>query len=316
MTTEVMADREVATRDRLALALDVDDLVEALRLARELRPWFGVAKVGLELYSAVGSRGDRCARRPRLRRVPRPQAARHPDDGAPRRARGRRARRRLPHAARAGRRGDAARRRRRPCRRRRAARACPTPTALAVTVLTSDDGAPAAHPAQAGRRCSRERLRRHRVRGERRARGRALRARGSRSSCPASGRPAPRITIRPAPRHRGRRSTPVPTCSSSDGPSPRRQTRPQPRLPSSHPSPETPEFLANSGSRETRSRQENKRRLSRGPTRESPALGCRPCRILPPVSRAASGRSEEGGRGSHSAGRAQGEAQDGLGHPS
>jgi orotidine-5'-phosphate decarboxylase len=43
-----------AVRDRLAIALDVDDLVAALRLARELRPWFGVAKVGLELYSAVG----------------------------------------------------------------------------------------------------------------------------------------------------------------------------------------------------------------------------------------------------------------------
>ena len=41
-------------RGSLALALDVDDLVEANRLARELRPWFGVAKVGLELYSAVG----------------------------------------------------------------------------------------------------------------------------------------------------------------------------------------------------------------------------------------------------------------------
>ena len=41
-------------RDRLALALDVDDVVEARRLARLLRPWFGVAKVGLELYSAAG----------------------------------------------------------------------------------------------------------------------------------------------------------------------------------------------------------------------------------------------------------------------
>ena len=38
-------------RDRLALALDVDDLVEAMRLARLLRPWFGIAKVGLELFS-------------------------------------------------------------------------------------------------------------------------------------------------------------------------------------------------------------------------------------------------------------------------
>jgi orotidine-5'-phosphate decarboxylase len=41
-------------RNRLALALDVDDAVAASRLARELRPWFGVAKVGLELFSAAG----------------------------------------------------------------------------------------------------------------------------------------------------------------------------------------------------------------------------------------------------------------------
>jgi orotidine-5'-phosphate decarboxylase len=41
-------------RDRLALALDVDDLVDATRLAERLRPYFGVAKVGLELYSAAG----------------------------------------------------------------------------------------------------------------------------------------------------------------------------------------------------------------------------------------------------------------------
>lgn len=43
-----------SVRRRLALSLDVDDLVEATRLAREMQPWFGVAKVGLELYSAVG----------------------------------------------------------------------------------------------------------------------------------------------------------------------------------------------------------------------------------------------------------------------
>jgi orotidine-5'-phosphate decarboxylase len=41
-------------RRRLALALDVDDLVAAERLARELRPWFATVKVGLELYSAAG----------------------------------------------------------------------------------------------------------------------------------------------------------------------------------------------------------------------------------------------------------------------
>src|SRR5260370_3802786 len=32
----------------------MDDLVEAARMARELRAWFGVAKVGLELFSAAG----------------------------------------------------------------------------------------------------------------------------------------------------------------------------------------------------------------------------------------------------------------------
>ena len=42
------------TRDQLVLALDVDDLVPALRLARQLQPWFRTAKVGLELFSASG----------------------------------------------------------------------------------------------------------------------------------------------------------------------------------------------------------------------------------------------------------------------
>jgi orotidine-5'-phosphate decarboxylase len=50
--TATAAPEEV--RSKLALALDVDDLVVALRLARELRPWFGTAKVGLELFSTVG----------------------------------------------------------------------------------------------------------------------------------------------------------------------------------------------------------------------------------------------------------------------
>lgn len=49
-----MSEPSPEVRRRLALALDVDDLVDALRLARELRPYFGVAKVGLELYSAAG----------------------------------------------------------------------------------------------------------------------------------------------------------------------------------------------------------------------------------------------------------------------
>jgi len=49
-----LSETVLKSRDHLALALDVDDLVLANRLARQLRPYFGVAKVGLELYSAVG----------------------------------------------------------------------------------------------------------------------------------------------------------------------------------------------------------------------------------------------------------------------
>jgi orotidine-5'-phosphate decarboxylase len=48
------APRGTDVKDRLALALDVDDLVTAMRLAKELAPWFGVAKIGLELFSASG----------------------------------------------------------------------------------------------------------------------------------------------------------------------------------------------------------------------------------------------------------------------
>lgn len=43
-----------AVRRKLALALDTDDLVAAHRLAVQMRPWFGVAKIGLELFSAAG----------------------------------------------------------------------------------------------------------------------------------------------------------------------------------------------------------------------------------------------------------------------
>src|SRR5258706_3173156 len=52
--TETATAAPNAVREKLALALDVDDLVVALRLARDLSPWFGTAKVGLELYTAVG----------------------------------------------------------------------------------------------------------------------------------------------------------------------------------------------------------------------------------------------------------------------
>lgn len=49
-TTEPQAE----LRDQLALALDMDDLVAALRLGRSLQDFFGVAKIGLELFSAAG----------------------------------------------------------------------------------------------------------------------------------------------------------------------------------------------------------------------------------------------------------------------
>jgi orotidine-5'-phosphate decarboxylase len=41
-------------RERLAIALDFDDLDHARRTAAALAPWIGVAKVGLELYGAAG----------------------------------------------------------------------------------------------------------------------------------------------------------------------------------------------------------------------------------------------------------------------
>ena len=47
-------ERNDEIRDKLALALDVDDLVVGVRLARELKSYFPVLKIGLELYSAAG----------------------------------------------------------------------------------------------------------------------------------------------------------------------------------------------------------------------------------------------------------------------
>ena len=42
------------SRDRLIIALDLDDQVAAMRLALALRPYFAIAKVGLELFTATG----------------------------------------------------------------------------------------------------------------------------------------------------------------------------------------------------------------------------------------------------------------------
>jgi orotidine-5'-phosphate decarboxylase len=41
-------------RDRLCLALDTDDLVEARRQARDLAPWIGTVKIGPELFASTG----------------------------------------------------------------------------------------------------------------------------------------------------------------------------------------------------------------------------------------------------------------------
>lgn len=49
-----MASIEGSARERLILALDLDDAVAALRLATSLGEYFATAKVGLELFSAAG----------------------------------------------------------------------------------------------------------------------------------------------------------------------------------------------------------------------------------------------------------------------
>ncbi len=89
-------------RSKLAVALDVDDSVAALRLAREVQPWFGVAKVGLELYSASAPTWSGPLIDLGLRRVLRPQVPRHPDHGRAGGPGGRRARRHLPQLPRPG----------------------------------------------------------------------------------------------------------------------------------------------------------------------------------------------------------------------
>jgi orotidine-5'-phosphate decarboxylase len=43
-----------SVRRRLALALDVDDVAAAVKLAERLDPWFGVVKIGLELFAGAG----------------------------------------------------------------------------------------------------------------------------------------------------------------------------------------------------------------------------------------------------------------------
>ena len=48
-----MGDVPADIRERLAIALDVDDLVLALRFARQLRPFFFVATATIEIYTGA-----------------------------------------------------------------------------------------------------------------------------------------------------------------------------------------------------------------------------------------------------------------------
>jgi orotidine-5'-phosphate decarboxylase len=54
MSDDTTDDATTDPRDHLALALDVGDLRAALAIAERVRPWFGVAKVGFELYAEAG----------------------------------------------------------------------------------------------------------------------------------------------------------------------------------------------------------------------------------------------------------------------
>jgi orotidine-5'-phosphate decarboxylase len=49
-----MTEIDPVVRARLAVALDVATLDDAIALARQVGPWIGVAKVGLELFTAEG----------------------------------------------------------------------------------------------------------------------------------------------------------------------------------------------------------------------------------------------------------------------
>ena len=46
---------DAGVRDRLVLPLDVGDLDRALATATRLAGWFGIAKVGHELYAEAGA---------------------------------------------------------------------------------------------------------------------------------------------------------------------------------------------------------------------------------------------------------------------
>lgn len=54
MTSDPTRQAPAAARDRLVLALDVGGLAEAEALARRVGEWFGTVKIGMELYAEAG----------------------------------------------------------------------------------------------------------------------------------------------------------------------------------------------------------------------------------------------------------------------
>ena len=124
--TTAMTTPDADVRSRLALALDVPDLDQAVAMARDLAPWFGVAKVGLELFCCGRPGRDRAHARARSRGVRGLEAPRHPHHRRARRARPRSLRRVVRELPRRGWCRHDARRARRP-RRWRARRGAPGP---------------------------------------------------------------------------------------------------------------------------------------------------------------------------------------------
>ena len=149
------------SRDHLALALDVDSLDDAVALLRRLHPWFAVAKVGLELFTAGRPRHGHRRRAGRtgfavfadlkLHDIPNDRA----EGGAGRRDRTGRP---IPHHPHRRRGGDGAGRGRGLRARRRRGRAPDARSPSAVTVLTSDGDAGPRGLRPAGRHRRRRRL--------------------------------------------------------------------------------------------------------------------------------------------------------------
>ncbi len=206
-------------RDHLVLVLDIERLEDALAYAERMAPWFGIAKVGYELYGVGGAGSLRSPAAQGLPGVRRPEAPRHPDHRRTWRARARPPRRRVPELPRGGRRDDVARRSRRLPRRRARSRTRATDRARGHRAHERHEcrHARTAHADRRGRRMRRRRVRRSRHSARPSAQSRER-------WCPASGSPVATRTIRRASTRPVTRSAAVPTGSSSAAQSRRRTT--------------------------------------------------------------------------------------------